>query len=330
MRYAYVHTGYNGNEVFSVQNAWLIYNPAAGRFPAGPFIGRAVKVLGEAGWDIRIIKRESDSDLTLMASEAIREGCKAVFVVGGDGSVGQIAGTLAGSSTALAVLPAGTANVWAQEIGLPRLGYIHWFALEQAASQLARGQVRMVDLGECNGHYFLLWAGVGLAAQIVNSIEPRGRWEKIFPTVFYGTMALWNSIGWEGIDLEVQTVENKWAGRYLIAVACNIPAYAGGLMDLAPGAKVDDGFLDFWLLGGESVRDVVMRVIQVFRGTHVDAPGVDHFRAQEATFTAKASMPMQLDGEPILLESPVQFRVHRRVLRVLVPAEGGPRLFSSL
>jgi len=312
-----------------VQNAWLIYNPAAGRFPAGPFIGRAVKVLGKAGWDIRVIKRESDSDLTLIASEAIKEGCQAVFVVGGDGSVGQVAGTLAGSTTALGVLPAGTANVWAQELGLPRLGYVRWFALEQAAAQLAHGQIRMVDLGECNGHYFLLWAGVGLAAHIVNSIEPRGRWEKLFPTIYYGTMALWNSIGWEGVELEVHTAEKTRTGRYLIAVACNIPAYAGGLMDLAPGAKVDDGLLDFWLLGGESLRDVVVRVIQLFRGTHIDAPGVDHFRAQEATFIAKSSMPMQFDGEPMTIASPVEFKVHRRVLRVLVPSEGEPRLFSS-
>jgi YegS/Rv2252/BmrU family lipid kinase len=312
-----------------VQNAWLIYNPGAGRFPAGPFIGRAVKVLNNAGWDVRIIKRERDSDLSLMASEAIREGCQAVFVVGGDGSVGQMAGTLAGSSTALAVLPAGTANVWAQELGLPRLGYINWFALEQAAAQLAHGQVRMVDLGECNGHYFLLWAGLGLDAQIVDSIEPRGRWEKLFPILYYGTIALWNSIGWKGVELEIQTAEKTWTGKYLIAVACNIPAYAGGLMDLAPGAKVDDGLLDFWLLGGESVRDVVMRVIQMLRGTHIDASGVDHFRAQEATFITKSSMPMQFDGEPITIDPPVEFKVHRRVLRVLVPSEMEPRLFSS-
>jgi diacylglycerol kinase (ATP) len=312
-----------------VQNAWLIYNPGAGRFPAGPFIGRAVRVLGKAGWDVRTIKRERDSDLSLMASDAIREGCQAVFVVGGDGSVGQMAGTLAGSSTALAVLPAGTANVWAQELGLPRLGYINWFALEQAAAQLAHGQVRMVDLGECNGHYFLLWAGVGLDAQIVDSIEPRGRWEKLFPTIYYGTMALWNSIGWKGVELEIQTAEKTWTRKYLIAVACNIPAYAGGLMDLAPGAKVDDGLLDFWLLGGESLRDIVTRVIQLFRGTHIDAPGVDHFRAQEATFITKSSMPMQFDGEPITIDPPVEFKVHRRVLRVLVPSDVEPRLFSS-
>jgi diacylglycerol kinase family enzyme len=240
-----------------------------------------------------------------------------------------MAGTLAGSSTALGVLPAGTANVWAQELGLPRLGYVNWFALEKAAAQLAHGQVRMVDLGECNGHYFLLWAGVGLDAQVVDSIEPRGRWEKLFPIIYYGTMVLWNSIGWDGIELEIQTAEKTWSGKYLIAVACNIPAYAGGLVDLAPEAKVDDGLLDFWLLGGDSVRDIVMRVIQLFRGTHIEAPGVDHFRAQEATFITNACMPMQFDGEPIMIDPPVKFKVHRRALKVLVPPEVEPRLFSS-
>ncbi len=288
-----------------------------------------MKVLGKAGWDVKIVKREIDSDLSLMASEAIREECHAVFVVGGDGSVGQMAGTLAGSSTALGVLPAGTANVWAQELGLPQLGYLHLFALEQAASQLALGQVREVDLGECNGHYFLLWAGVGLDAHIVNSIEPRGRKEKLFPIIYYGTKALWTSIGWEGLELEIYTAERTWTGKYLMAVACNIPAYAGGLLDLAPGAKVDDGILDFWLLGGESLKDLVIRLIQVFRGTHVDASGVDHFRAEEATFITKSSMPMQFDGEPLMIDSPIRFKVHRRALRVLVPAGTEQRLFSS-
>jgi len=207
--------------------AWLLYNPAAGRFPAGPLLERALRVLAAAGWDARIVEGEPEKGLIDIAKEAVAQHCDAVFVVGGDGSVGQAASALAGSETALGVLPAGTANVWAQELGLPRLGWIHFFALEQAAERLAAGDVRLVDVGECNGQAFLLWAGVGLDANIVNSIEPRERWEKVFPTVHYATLALWNTVGWKGMDLKVRTNEFEFEGRYLVAVASNIPAYAG-------------------------------------------------------------------------------------------------------
>jgi diacylglycerol kinase (ATP) len=311
-----------------MRTARLIYNPAAGRFPAGPFLGRATRVLMDAGWDVHVAETEDRDNFLELATDAVHAGCNAVFVVGGDGSVGQVAAALAGTRTALAVLPAGTANVWAQELGLPRLDWVHWFALEQAAARLARGHIRQVDLGVCNGYPFLLWAGIGLDAQVVNSIEPRERWEKVFAIAHYTTIALWNSLGWEGIELSAHTPNQTWRGRFLVAVACNIPAYAGGLMELAPGAKVDDGLLDFWLVGGKSVRDVVLRVVQIFRGTHVDAPGVIHFRASEATFEAEASMQMQFDGEPIILTSPAQFKVQRKALKVLVPEDGGPRLFS--
>ncbi|TFH37901.1 MAG: diacylglycerol kinase family lipid kinase [Anaerolineales bacterium] len=306
----------------------LIYNPSAGRFPAGPFLGRASKVLRRAGWQIEILEAYDEAQLNQLTLNAVADQCHAVFIAGGDGSVGQVAVTLAGSATALGVLPTGTANVWAQEIGLPRLDWIHWFALEQAAERLAYGETRLVDIGECNDHSFLLWAGVGLDAELVNSIEPRERWEKSFATVHYATQALWSSIGWQGMDLRATAGDQVWEGRYLVAVACNIPAYAGGLMNLAPGAKVDDGLLDFWLIGGESLKDVLFRVAQIFMGRHVSAEGVVHFSASEATFEADGDLPLQCDGEPWNIRSPISFRVRKQALRVLIPSDAGPHLFS--
>jgi YegS/Rv2252/BmrU family lipid kinase len=313
----------------SARTARLLYNPMAGRFPAAPFLQRATHALEKFEWQTEIIGGRDDRELVQNAYDAVEAGCDAVFVVGGDGSVGQVASALAGSNTALGVLPAGTANVWAQELGLPALDWIHLFALEQSAERLAAGTIRNVDIGLCNGKAFLLWAGVGLDAHIVNSIEPRDRWEKAFAMVHYATMALWNSLGWKGVDLDAHSGSQTWQGRFLVAVACNIPAYAGGLIDLAPGAKVDDGLLDFWLLGGESLRDTLMRVAQIFMGTHVDAPGVVHFRASEAIFEAKDDLPMQYDGEPKLVSSPLEFKVRRQVLKVLVPSEEGGRAFST-
>lgn len=310
--------------------AWIIYNPMAGRFPAKPLLVRAGEALRHRGWQIELVETQQGQDLSTLAQSAADEGLHAVFVAGGDGSVGQVASALAGSDTALGVLPAGTANVMAQELGLPKLDYLHLFALEQAAIRLAEGEIRRVDLGLCNGKAFLLWAGVGLDAHIVNSIEPRERWEKAFATAHYTTLALWNSLGWQGVDITARAHQTEWSGRYLVAVACNIPAYAGGLVDLAPGAKIDDGLLDFWLLEGESIRDILPRVAQIFMGTHLDGPGLVNFRSAEATFELSGQVPLQLDGEPVNCQAPLEFSVSPRSVNVIVPASARASIFDQV
>lgn len=311
------------------RTAWVIYNPYAGRFPAGPLLERAANVLANAGWQIELVETEEGEQLRTVAQRAVDAGADAVFVAGGDGSVGRVAGVLAGSDTALGVLPAGTANVWARELGLPRLGWIHPLALEEAARRLARGEVHQVDLGMCADAPFLLWAGVGLDGKIVNSIEPRARWEKAFAVAHYATLAVWESLDWTGIDLRVEAQGESWEGRFLLAVASNIRGYAGGFVELSPEAKIDDGLLDFWLLRGRSLTDAVGPAVNVLMGRHVDAPGLIHFRAEEATFEADGRLPLHVDGEPGPSESSVRLRLRPRALKVLMPEGGWPEVFTE-
>lgn len=101
-----------------MRSATLIYNSAAGRFPAEPLIEGATRLLNEAGWTTKVKFVYVRDDLTRLSEEAIDEGQSAVFVIGGERSVGTIAACLSGSDTALGVLPARTANVWAKELGL--------------------------------------------------------------------------------------------------------------------------------------------------------------------------------------------------------------------
>lgn len=312
-----------------MRRAWVIYNPFAGRFPAGPLLERAADVLAGAGWDIRLVETKAGEELKTVAKRAVEAEADAVFVAGGDGSVGRVAGVLAESETALAVLPAGTANVWARELGLPRLGWIHPLALEEAARRLARGSVHSVDLGMCGPDAFLLWAGVGLDGKIVNSIEPRARWEKAFAVAHYAMLAVWESLDWTGIDLRVESEGQQWEGRYLLAVASNIRAYAGGFVELAPDAKIDDGLLDFWLLRGRSLTDAVEPAVHILMGRHVDAPGLVHFRAENAVFEAEETLPMHVDGEPGPAAESVELSLRSRVLKVLMPEGGWPAVFSD-
>jgi diacylglycerol kinase (ATP) len=310
-----------------MSSALLIYNPAAGRFPAGLLLDRAVRVLVDAGWDVAVVKTTPSRPAHEIAREAVDSALDAVFVAGGDGSVGTVAAVLAGSETLLGVLPSGTANVWATELGLRRLDWTHWFALEDAADRLAGGTVRLVDVGQCNDRAFLLWAGVGLDAKLVDAIEPRDRFEKTFGILQYATLAVWSTLGWSGIDMRVTSGDRVWEDRYMVAIATNIRSYAGGVLELAPNAKVDDGMLDFWLISGRTLIDVVVRLSYVLTRTHLDAPGIVNFQASSATFESDSAPVLQMDGEPVHLEWPLQFGVKARKLKVLVPASGGADLF---
>ncbi|OGO15755.1 MAG: hypothetical protein A2Z14_01540 [Chloroflexi bacterium RBG_16_48_8] len=219
----------------------LIYNPNSGRFPAGAMIRGVEKVLARGGWQSEIVESSSGESLVDHARQAVKCDHTALFVAGGDGSVGSVASVLAGTRTALAVLPAGTADVWAKEMGLKDLDWTHWFALEDAAYRLTQGTCQLADLGMGNDKEFLLWAGVGLDAEIVRSIELRGRWEKSLGTEQYATLALWETLGWEGIHLQVSAPGVELEDKFIIAVASNVRAYAGGFVELAPDAKIDDG-----------------------------------------------------------------------------------------
>jgi diacylglycerol kinase (ATP) len=313
-----------------MRRAWVLYNPYAGRFPAGPLLKRAADVLEEGGWSIRVVESHESDELDTLAADAVQAGCDAVFVAGGDGSVGRVAGTLAGSQTALGVLPAGTANVWAKELGLPQLGWITPLALEEAARRLAAGQVQLVDMAVCDGTPFLLWAGVGLDGKIVNSIEPRARWEKAFAVAHYAVSAVWESLDWTGMELRVSANGESWADHFLLAVASNIRAYAGGFLELSPEAKIDDGLLDVWLIPGRSIRDAVAIVAQVLMGRHVESDAVVYFRADRVRFEADTDLPMHVDGEPLKVGRRVDLVVEPRKLRVLLPRGGWPATLSPL
>lgn len=309
--------------------AWVVHNPAAGRFPSESLVRRAAAVFASAGWSVRFetaARRDHLKDLVVRAAES---SVDVLVVAGGDGTVGLAATLLRGTETALAVLPTGTANVWARELGTPPPHWAQRGSIELIAERLVNGEIRRVDLGEANGRAFLLWAGTGLDARVVNRIEPRRRGHKVLPTMLYAVHTLRSARGWDGLDLEVSWPGGRVRGRYLVAIASNVRSYGGGLLRLAPEARVDDGLLDFWIMKGHTVGDTVVRLLQVARGAHLKGSGFVHFRAAQAEFRSSGDLPMQFDGEPGTVQSPVTLRVLPRQLRILLPSGGDEGLFLS-
>lgn len=309
--------------------AYLVYNPAAGRFPSWLLAERAAGFLREHGWQIYLEQTLSGEHIFELACRAAGEGLDAFLVVGGDGSLNQAIRGLAGTQTALGVLPAGTANVWAQELGLPGLTWTRWMALEESARRLVNAQVRCVDIGLCQERAFLLWAGVGLDAFIVHRLEPRTRWEKHFAVVQYAASAIWNASSWRGMNLAVEVDGKFIQGHFLLAVVSNIHLYAGGYAELSPDARLDDGLMDLWLFRGETLGDTVQLAWDLISGQHLQSGQVECIPFRSLRLSSDSPMYVQLDGEPVDTQGSVSVRVAPKALRVLVPQHTPHTLFDT-
>ena len=307
----------------------LAYNPTAGLFPSRILAERAANVLRAGGWNITLEQTIDAEHITRIAQQAVEDKLDAMFMAGGDGSVNRAVAGLVGSQTALGVLPAGTSNVFAQELGLPLLGWTRLTALEESARLLAEAQICHVDTGSCNDQPFLLWAGMGLDAIIVHRIEPRSRWEKHFAVVFYASTAVWYASYWRGMNLEVEADGNKIQGHFLLALVSNVNLYAGGLFRLSPEACLDDGFMDLWLFQGDTLGDTVKLVLELLAGRHVRSKKVIHLPFKNLSLMSDSAIYFQLDGEPEVSTGPARLSVMPLSLRVLVPKSSLPKKIIS-
>jgi diacylglycerol kinase (ATP) len=307
---------------------YLVYNPAAGKFPSGLVAGRAAQIFHSQGWELELIKSQSGEDVTQLAREAGTKGLDGFILVGGDGSVNLAVNGLLGSQTALGVLPGGTANVWSQELGLSRLTWSRWTAIEESAKALAQGEVRLTDVGHCDGKAFLLWAGIGLDAFVVHRIEPRDRWEKQFALVQYAASAVWNAGFWHGMNLQVEVDGKRLSGHFLLAVVSNIHLYAGGLAELSPNARLNDGVMDLWLFMGETIGDTVQIAWDLLAGRHHQSDRVLRFPFRSCIMASDSKMYVQVDGEPLQVEGEVRISVIPQAIRIMVPSNTPHKLFE--
>jgi len=307
----------------------LVYNPIAGRYPSRLLAERAADVLRQNDWQLSLEQSQSSEHITQLAQQAAREGMDGFFMAGGDGSLNFAVAGLTGSKTALGVLPSGTANVWAQELGLPGLSWTRWMALEESARQLASATPYLVDIGLCNDRPFLLWAGVGLDAFVVHHIEPRSRWEKHFAFVHYAASVAWHSSFWHGMNLRVETDGQQILGHFLLALVSNVHLYAGGLANLSPNARLDDGKMDLWLFEGETLGDTVQLAWDLLAGRHVQSQRVRSLEFRNLRLESDSPAYVQVDGEPVDVINPVTISTQPKALYVLVPPGTPQPLFSS-
>ena len=310
-------------------DALLIYNPAAGRISVRPFIGGVIRTLNDHGVRVEVAESLNGRHTTQLARMAARENFRAVFAIGGDGTAGQAAGGLFGSQTALGILPAGTANVWALDVGMKPFVWPNWRSLRENARLLAQARPCPIDVGLCDGQPFLMWAGIGLDAMTVEKLKSRKHFEKYFAMPEYIATTVINATLWHGMNLRVSADDRQVEGHYLLAVASNIRHYVGGVAEISPGAYLDDGIMDMWLLSGSTLVDAFRHFFDMLSGRHLTSDQARCIPFHKVTIESETLFSIQMDGEPMHSAQKVTLEVLPKQLQILMLPSARDRLCRS-
>ena len=306
----------------------MIYNPAAGRPRLQRQTPEAAAELRAAGWTVDLAQTTGPDSAAHLARSAAADGYDAVVVVGGDGTVNLAANGLLQAAEAglalpaLGILPAGTANVLARDLGLPVPGPGLEASLPVAARLLARARVARIDVGVVRSaagqRCFLCWAGIGLDAAITADVmanpQAKRRWG---PLYFAGNLlarlpGLGNAPRYT-LDVDGQ----RWQGRGVLAVASNIQHYAV-VLDLAPLAQLDDGLLDVAFFHGITLWNGASTVARLLTSQHPSDPKVRYAQAARIRVETERPQAVHVDAEPFGT-TPVEITVLPRSLPILAP-----------
>ena len=301
-------------------------NAASGRGRGRAAVARLARELDRIGLEPRAAWTP-DERREMVAEAASSPGCRCLVAVGGDGTVAALINEQPG--VPIAVLPAGTENLFARHFGFERHP-------ERAAARIAGGRASTMDLGRLGERRFSLMAGFGFDADVVSRHHAArvGRAGVMRPThrAAYVEPVLRSSFGYRfpRLTLDVEGVDGRREALVgTTAFVFNLPRYALGL-PFAPSARGDDGWLDLVVFRDPGPFRALHYLWLVVRGLHLDRPGIIHRRVRRVEIGADAPVPVQLDGDPggIVLPGaePTTIEVLPAAVEVLIPAPAFARL----
>lgn len=259
-----------------------------------------------------------DERSQLVSQCHVTSGWRCLIAVGGDGTLAALINER--PDVPLAVLPAGTENLFARHFCFPR-------SPEALAETVGLGRIARLDLGEADGRRFSLMAGFGFDAEVVTRHHQAriGRSGSIKPThrAAYVGPVLQASLEYRFPTVTVRTLDPL--GETLVgttAFVFNLPRYALGL-PFAPHARGDDGWLDLVVFRDPGPWRALRYLWLVLRGLHLRQSGVYHRRVRRLEIEVSGTVPVQLDGDPagwVEPQRPWELGIHPGAVELMVPA----------
>lgn len=242
--------------------------------------------------------------------KAVKAGAELVFVWGGDGTVQRCIDSSVGSSVTLAILPAGTANLLANNLGIP-------IDLEQAVAIGLHGRNRTIDVGKMNGEHFAVMAGIGMDARMIRDADA-GLKERFGRAAYVWTGA--RSTRGAPVRTKVRVDGHTWfdddASCVLVA---NVGSIAGGITAF-DHASPDDGRLDVAVVTADGAWQWMRTVTRAAVGHAEKSPLVEMTQASRIKIETRKAQPYELDGGARSKTDTLKVKVVPNAITIRVPA----------
>jgi diacylglycerol kinase (ATP) len=228
-----------------MRKAALLYNPDSGgsRKRRQSQLESVLAMLREAGIESDLILTHSRAHAEDQARQAVVAGCDTIFACGGDGTIHNIIQVLANTQVALAVLPMGTANALAHDLGLPmNIVAAAKSALRAAPRRVALGRIQYQDFeGKPGSRYFIIAAGMGVDAHLFHKLNPEAKHRLGMAAYYVKAWHLWFTYPMTRFQVEYLETASERSQRADLTelLAVRIRHFGGVLQSLAPGASLD-------------------------------------------------------------------------------------------
>lgn len=266
----------------------VILNPVSGG--ASPSTARArarfaSELLAAHGADGRVCITEHRRHATALAVDAVRRGDRLVISWGGDGTMNEVASALVGTATAMGLMPSGSGNGLARELGIPR-------DPAAALTHALRAKPRPIDAGSLDGRWFFSVAGIGFDAHIAAAFDRDPRRRRGFSS--YLRITARELLRYRPRRYRVDGHAPRTA---LLITIANSAQFGNGIR-IAPGARVDDGELDLVTVEERSRIMTVLNLPRLLSGTIAQVRGVSIARVAGVVIESDELIEYHVDGEP--------------------------------
>ncbi len=311
----------------------LIYNPASGQHFAHrkAAVQGALEVLREAGIVAEAFETDAPGSATIHAHEAMRQGYDTIFACGGDGTVHEILQGLVGTDIALGVIPLGTANALAANLGLTETPEkVTRTLLSATPVRVSVGRIHFHDsAGNPDSRYFTVAAGVGADALLMSRMDAELKRRLGYVLYMIEAFRIWATHSFPLFEVVLPVNGNGSAREVDVSqlLAVRVRSFGGALRYLAPGASLRNGNLSLLAFKTQSRFRYLLFLLAVLAGRHTFAREVELVETPSVECRARKGSEdaffVEADGEVLGL-LPVRIEMIPHGLNLLVPAGAQP------